>query len=152
MSPTQTEICPGPGLFLLLSLIASRGSQILPQVSFSHLCYSYSHTSLVVGNPFCTGSSLISPHVYHNPHLFIEHLLYSKCFTQISLIVMSMQLSSYYYSHCTDEEFCQGSKKLNDLAKITQLFRDREGNQVQVCQAPKPVFCLLVHPALPWYQ
>lgn len=33
--------------------------------------------------------------------------------------------------------------KLNDLPKITELLRDREGNQLQICQALKHTFCPL---------
>lgn len=39
---------------------------------------------------------------------------------------MGMQQSCYYCSHCTDEEFCQGSKKFNDLLKITELLNETE--------------------------
>lgn len=146
-SPTQTLICPGLGPFLSSPSFPQRGKQILPQVPISHSCYSSSsHTSLIISNPFCIWRSLISPHVQH---LFIEHLLCSRCFTQIGLILMSMRLSSNY-SHCTDEEFCQRSKKLSDLPKTTQPLIDREGNQVQICQAPNPVSCLLFHAASLW--
>lgn len=123
----------------------------MQQEPISHSCLSSSHTSLIVSYPFCVWSGLFSPHVLHKQHLFIEHLLCSRCFTQISLILMSTHLSSFY-SHCTDEEFCQGSKKLNDLPKITQPLRGRERNQVQICQAPKSAFCLLFHLASLWQQ
>lgn len=76
--------------------------------------------------------------IYYIPHALPKYLL----------ILTSMQLSSYNYSHCTEEEFCRRSKTLNDLPKIAQPLKGREGNQVQICQAPKPVgFCLLVHAA-----
>lgn len=39
---------------------------------------------------------------------------------------MGMQQTCYYYSHCTEEEFCQGSKKFNDLPKITELLSETE--------------------------
>lgn len=90
---------------------------ILPPL-FPHLVY----TQL----SFCTQSSLISLHGHHDHHLFIEHLLCSWCFTQIPLILMGMQKSCSYYSHHTDEEFCQGSKKFDDLPMISELLNETE--------------------------
>lgn len=40
---------------------------------------------------------------------------------------MGMQQSCYFsYSHHTEEEFCQGSKKFSDLPKITELLNETE--------------------------
>lgn len=133
--PTQTGSAQDLGHSCPFPLFPQRGRHILTRGSISHACHSYSHASLIVGDPFCTWNSLISPQFYHNLHLFTEHLLYSGRFIHMPFILISMQISSDYDSHCTDGEFSQASKKLKGLAKITQLLRDREGNQVQIPDA-----------------
>ena len=53
-----------------------------------------------------------------------------------------MQQGSCYYPH--PPLIVQMRKlKLNDLPKITELLRDREGNQLQICQALKHTLCPL---------
>lgn len=52
---------------------------------------------------------------------------------------MSMQQGSCYYPPIVQMR----KLKLNGLPKITELLRDREGNQLQICQALKHIFCPL---------